>query len=1334
MRIVGYKKGEHLNHYFTKDDLNTTCAVYAFVKKFQRDVPYRFMHAFTRDIRGSNNRIYALLDEVTAMTLKSSEEQLRDQEQKAKEYQQNPKRKEMDERNERAERREFLKYWKPYWDNTGWIGGYSTFFINCAVPLAIHLFMLGVCLFLSEERFYTLSVLEDPGFITLVGAPVGVGLLFLSLHIMFNMLGNKFYLVSIFYLGCSWRARRTTWLWRRPDERPLSHCKATDCDPLLLSLRTFRRSSLGQWVRSSCLNLFVWICTYAISFLILKYLLTSSIRKATYDVINPNNKYDHKSADFILLVIALALAWGPVLLLALTIFPIGFSLVSCFISALDEVFIFAKVELFKGPHTTKTWKPYLSWSNIYGFCQMLLCGVYSHQVFKRRLRDKRTIRFFVERMLFKKYNPNKTCPGLYLEHFAKVWNHIIEDLDNECLLCKEMVDVRDNKNKSEKELMTFVIHDKTQPTNWFYNTIDSICARDSINETAMYQLSRFINYLWNPNMKPIQVVECMRSLRIVIPVYNETIIESFDKITVTLNTNTSLLEHAIRKYHDEWSNFVLSFSDQKDRDRLIQLESAIVAKADNISKMYLLKERPNHKGEFEPDDELRMKVRIWVSNRFQYVCRTMKGAAKIRGSLRALLDVQMDAMDEGLDGIDLNKKVEVIRNIVERKVQIIAGAQVYAMPWSTKEEDLRAHRSYVEAVNHLVKLYGSEGLAFCYEKETPHGLKGFIMSAIEGNGQLTGREVRTYGHRKNTFSSMGQGKPLHQSFLLQFFDGSVVEAVDCNQDLNAAQAMLLPNALAGFDERSVKLIGFKEYITTINWSSAGLGAGYAEKVYGSIVQRSWTMMAGRLHYGHPDFIRGSSVMYETGMSNMDVVSEDVFLGLNILLEGGQIRYCDHYEIGKARDVCMDTTSAFQTKIAGGAPQVCTSRQVQRIMRIGYFCPLHQLTLFHTITSQYTSALLILVCSYLVSITRIILTCIQLSTSRIWVPSATDVAVFGLADSYLWLQIGVSMSIPGFFQSWIDGGFIEILKFVVYLKFLRQTIFGAFHLLNTATFFGKCFSQVPSYIPSGRTAGLEHKPIGHVIKRYFSTHFRICFHLLVMLIIVFMLTLDWKPALFNGVIIAIWFFSPFLFNHGSLSTNVGKKTWVKLSSENWRFVHNFGAYHLIPSVPSNCIERVVFKERERSQTVRLLKKMEENGEQPDNKQIMTSKTKSLFCCTRFILQVLAMIWEAYDYIYWVLFNYVFVAFILTGLHYINLAVTIVTYLIPFYALRPRDSEYEENRRKHVDAELLRMEQQLNEFSAHQIHANQKFQPILQSRKSITISDVIATKWEKLKVNQ
>jgi hypothetical protein len=303
-------------------------------------------------------------------------------------------------------------------------------------------------------------------------------------------------------------------------------------------------------------------------------------------------------------------------------------------------------------------------------------------------------------------------------------------------------------------------------------------------------------------------------------------------------------------------------------------------------------------------------------------------------------------------------------------------------------------------------------------------------------------------------------------------------------------------------------------------------------------------------------------MYETGMSNLDYISEDVFLGTDVILQGGLITYIDYYEIGKARDVCIDTTSAFMSKIAGGARHVGNSRQIQQLMTPLFYNPFKQQSFFQTTIGHYFVALLVIFSCYTLSIIRIILAIMFIIMKYNSTEKSKFDYIYVQADSYFWVQLGVALSVPGFFQSLIDSGIAGLCSYIIYLKFLLQTVFSAFHLLNTAYYFHASFTSVPVYLPSGRTPGLRHRDVKTIFTRYYKTHFRTCFHLVVMLFIILALRLSWQAFLVNGVLIAIWMWSPFIFNRGSFSSTVGMKTWKILNNENWQFVHDFRMYKLL----------------------------------------------------------------------------------------------------------------------------------------------------------------------------
>ncbi|KAL0481097.1 hypothetical protein AKO1_012875 [Acrasis kona] len=733
-----------------------------------------------------------------------------------------------------------------------------------------------------------------------------------------------------------------------------------------------------------------------------------------------------------------------------------------------------------------------------------------------------------------------------------------------------------------------------------------------------------MNYLWNPTVPKFCSVENMRATRITVPVYNETIIENFKKITDWENTNTSFLEHCINKHRDEWINFKNKPKHtDKDRKRLHRLEEAVFAKKKDIHLSVLDKKE---------DEELRLGVRLWASNRFQFVCRTIKGASKVFEGMKFLHKLQSGSDDRKAD------------QIARRKVKLYMGAQVYS-----KRED---NQQYCEDIDTMLKMYGNKGMHVAYQRIRNNKCEAVLRTSGNTSDDVTCRSMGDF--------IMGQGKPCHQAFLLQFFDGTVNECVDCNQDMNLSQSFFLPAVVDNFgkDVRT-KIVGFKEYITTMHWSAAGYGAGYTEKVFGSIVQKSWAMLGVRYHYGHPDFVRATGIMFETGCSKLDVVSEDIFLGIDTQLGGGLIQYIDYYEVGKARDVCIDTTSAFMSKIAGGARHVSNSRQVAELMTPLFYNPFRQLSIYQTTIGHYLSALLVLISYVSLSVIRIVLSILSFALqNREQFPSFKR--VYDQADSYFWMQMGIALSVPGLFQALVDTGITGLVTYFVYLKFFVQTVFSAFHLLNTAYYFNKSFNNVPTYLASGRTPGLTHKDIRTVFNNYYKTHFRVCLFLIITLIIIFAMRLSWQALLVNGVFIILWMFSPFLFNRGSFSITVGEHTWRILTQEDWHFVHSFGV-------------RAIFKKNKQEVDPKLLKKP-------------SILLRPFLAIRRKFKHLITFLRACYCW----LLNYVYIGACLTGVQYVNILIWLVPILFPFWAHKPRDEFYEERKKDLLQSTVTELE--------------------------------------------
>lgn len=105
------------------------------------------------------------------------------------------------------------------------------------------------------------------------------------------------------------------------------------------------------------------------------------------------------------------------------------------------------------------------------------------------------------------------------------------------------------------------------------------------------------------------------------------------------------------------------------------------------------------------------------------------------------------------------------------------------------------------------------------------------------------------------------GKPTNQNLLSHFIDGMIVQTIDVNQDNNFAQSFFIPNALAEFDkDKKVKIVGFPEYVFTRHWSSTAWCSAFSERSFGTLVQRCYSKLGIRLHYGHPDYLDALWIM------------------------------------------------------------------------------------------------------------------------------------------------------------------------------------------------------------------------------------------------------------------------------------------------------------------------------------------------------------------------------------------------------------------------------------------------------------------------------------------
>ena len=67
----------------------------------------------------------------------------------------------------------------------------------------------------------------------------------------------------------------------------------------------------------------------------------------------------------------------------------------------------------------------------------------------------------------------------------------------------------------------------------------------------------------------------------------------------------------------------------------------------------------------------------------------------------------------------------------------------------------------------------------------------------------------------------------------------------------------------------------------------------------------------RMHYGHPDVFDRLWFLARGGMSKASIViniSEDIFVGFNCTLRGGDVTHHEYIQVGKGHDVSLSHNS------------------------------------------------------------------------------------------------------------------------------------------------------------------------------------------------------------------------------------------------------------------------------------------------------------------------------------------------------------------------------------------------------------------------------------------
>merc|ERR1711966_435938 len=175
------------------------------------------------------------------------------------------------------------------------------------------------------------------------------------------------------------------------------------------------------------------------------------------------------------------------------------------------------------------------------------------------------------------------------------------------------------------------------------------------------------------------------------------------------------------------------------------------------------------------------------------------------------------------------------------------------------------------------------------------------------------------------FCILGDGKGDNQNHAIPFSRGTYIQCIDANQGAYWEQMLLLPSVFGEFRDNRKKICGFPEHITS-DIGSIGDFAASAEFAFGTVLQRSYAALGGRMHYGHPDLMNKIYMMQQGGVSKAVKtlnLSEDIFAGMDFTLRGNnrQIVHREYFLVSKGRDMGFLTVLGFFSKIASGSGEV-----------------------------------------------------------------------------------------------------------------------------------------------------------------------------------------------------------------------------------------------------------------------------------------------------------------------------------------------------------------------------------------------------------------------------
>ncbi|CAK0901643.1 unnamed protein product [Prorocentrum cordatum] len=326
--------------------------------------------------------------------------------------------------------------------------------------------------------------------------------------------------------------------------------------------------------------------------------------------------------------------------------------------------------------------------------------------------------------------------------------------------------------------------------------------------------------------------------------------------------------------------------------------------------------------------------RDWMAFRQQTLFRTIEGMCLYQEAIRKHFELQ------GIRDCRIAQNPELWSKDV---FTCLVTMQLYGYSQEARQYDLRHIHELLLKHGSCLKVayihYESKG-AGC-----PKPGRRYYSCLID-NSCLNGQDMKSPKFKVELpgYPILGDGKGDNQNHAIPFTRGHYLQTIDANQGAYFEQLMLLPCALGEFRRKSKadrdagkKILGFPEHLTS-DIGSVGDFAASAEMAFGTILQRAYVVMGGRMHYGHPDIMNRLYMMQQGGVSKATKtlnLSEDIFAGMDFTLRGHgrQIKHCEYMAVVKGRDMGFRAVLQFFSKLASGTGEQLLTRQTFRLEQV-----------------------------------------------------------------------------------------------------------------------------------------------------------------------------------------------------------------------------------------------------------------------------------------------------------------------------------------------------------------------------------------------------------------